>query len=270
MPGPFKRFDVDIHFNPITTQAVFLSWAMAPEFTAPSPWTFTLYRGVAPTDDAMEPIASVVDVPWIYDNRPIANMMDLTIYYRITLTDAAGATYNSDVFDCKSYWSRYDWSIAREITRKENLLLTKKVGTKGYLLKRRYFGTVCPVCTDPVLKTSNQSQCPSCFGVGFTGGYYPALECWLTLNATQFSQKLTENGLLTHTSESARGLAYPSPSPNDVWVNAHSNIRYFVASDTRAVARLRGIDLVVEFNLTKVAPNHAIYGVPTPSSAGVQ
>lgn len=270
MSGPFKRFDVDVHFSAVTKQAVFVSWAMAPEFSAPSPWTFTLYRGVAPTDDAMEPIASIVDVPWIYDTRPLANTLDIAVYYKVILTDALGVTYSSQVFDCKSYWSRYDWSIAKEITRKENLLLTKKTGTRGWLLKRRYFGVVCPVCTDPVLKTTNQSNCPSCYGTGFTGGYYPALECWLTLSATQFSQKLTENGLITHTAESARGLAYPSTSPNDVWVNGHSNTRYFVASDTRAVARLRGIDLVVEFNLNKASPDHSVYAFPTPSSAGVQ
>ena len=268
MSGPFKRFDVDTHFSAVTKQAVFVSWAMSPNFSAPSPWTFTLYRGLAPTDDALEPIATIVDVPWIYDTRPITNMLDLTVFYQVVLTDANGVTYPSQVADCKSYWSRYDWSIAKEVTRKELLLLTKKTGTHGYLLKRRYFGTQCPVCIDPVLKTSNQSQCPSCYGTGFVGGYYPAQTCWLTLNATQFSQKLTENGLITHTAETARGLAYPSATPNDLWVNTHANTRYFVATDTRAVARLRGIDLVVEFNLNKVAPDHTVYNVPTPSGAG--
>jgi hypothetical protein len=109
MSGPFKRFDVDVHFSAVTKQAVFVSWAMDPSFTAPSPWTFTLYRGVASSDDAMEPIASIVDVPWIYDTRPLANMLDVTVYYKVVMTDALGATYTSQVFDCKSFWSRYDW-----------------------------------------------------------------------------------------------------------------------------------------------------------------
>lgn len=259
----FHRISIDTHFSVITTQRVTVSWAMEPSFVEPGPWTFTLQRGYAPTETAWEDIATVVDQPWVYDNRPTVNTVDTPVYYRIKLVDGNGTVYYSQVQETAAYWTRYDWSLAKEIIRKETLLLRRKTGTKGWLLKRRFFGERCPVCTNPVTGQTDQSACTTCYGTGVTGGYYPAFDYWVTMNATKLMRKLTnEQGLVSATVESVRALAYPVVSGNDVWVHGHTNQRFFITAEVETVARHRGIDLIVNLTLNEAPSDHVIYQFP--------
>jgi hypothetical protein len=260
----FLRINVDTHFSVLTTQRVTVSWAMEPSFVEPGPWTFTLQRGYAPTEDAWEDIATTVDQPWLYDNRPTVNVVGTSVYYRIKLVDGNGVVYYSQVQTTSAYWTRYDWSLAKEIIRKETLLLRKKTGVRGVLLKRRYFGERCPVCTNPTTGQVESSTCTTCYGTGIVGGYYPPFEYWVTMNATQRMRKLTaEQGVIASTIESVRALAYPVPEGNDVWVNGETNQRYYVTPDIKVIARHRGISLVLDLVLNEVPTDHVIYQFPT-------
>lgn len=259
----FRRIVVDTHFSVLTTQRTTVSWAMDPAFVEPGPWTFALQRGHAPTETSWENIAVVVDQPWIYDNRPIVNTIGTPTYYRIKLVDGNGVEHYSQVQVTTAYWGRYDWSLAKEIIRKETLLSRKKTGVSGWLLKRRYFGERCPVCTNQVTGQVQKSACTTCFGTGIVGGYYPAFEYWVTMNATQRMRKLTaDQGLLSTTIESVRALAYPIVEGNDVWVHGDTNTRYFVSSDIKAVARHRGINLILDLVLNEVPADHIVYKFP--------
>ena len=261
-PHAFRRICVDTHASILTTQRATISWAMQPDFDAPGPWTFTLQRGLAPNDDAWEDIASTVDQPWLYDNRPITNMIGVAIFYRIKLVDGKGVIYYSQAQEIKAYWSRYDWTLAKEIIRKESFLMQRKTGVKGYLLKRKYFGPPCP-CTDPVTGQVIDPTCTLCFGTGILGGYYPPYAMWLTMNATQRLRQVTaEQGSIAATIESVRALAYPTVEPDDVWVHGYTNTRYFIMPDIKALARHRGIELVMEYTLNEVPTNHIVYQVP--------
>mgnify|MGYP001578013870 FL=1 len=261
----FKRINVDTHFSVLTTQRATISWAMDPSFDEEGPWTFTLQRGNAPTEDKWDDIAIVVDQPWAYDNRPVTNTISTPIYYRLKLVDGNGVVYYSQAQVVQAYWTRYDWSLAKEIIRKETLLLKKKTGVMGWLLKRRYFGERCPDCTDAVTGQVISTECADCFGTGIVGGFYPAFEYWITMNPTQRLSKLTsEQGLLTATVETVRALAYPVASPKDVWVHGNTNARYYVGGDTKAIARHRGINLVVDITMTEVATDSLIYQYPIP------
>ena len=259
----FRRINVDTHYSVLTTQQVTVSWAMEPSFNAPGPWEFTLQRGFAPTETVWEDIATTVDQPWLYDNRPNVNKIGVPVYYRIKLLDGNGIVYYSQIQTTKAYWGRYDWTLAKEIIRKENLLLRQKTGTSGWLLKRKYFGDKCPDCTDQTTGQVEASDCTTCYGTGITGGYYPAFEYWVTMNATQRMRKLTaEQGVVSATVETVRALAYPVVEPNDVWVNGQTNTRYFIGPDPKAVARHRGIDLVMDLTFNEVPSDHIVYQFP--------
>lgn len=259
----FRRIVVDTHFSVLTTQRTTVSWAMEPSFVEPGPWTFTLQRGHSPTETAWEDIAVVVDQPWVYDNRPTVNTIGTPTYYRIKLVDGNDVVHYSQVQVTTAYWGRYDWSLAKEIIRKETLVLRRKAGVNGWLLKRRYFGERCPVCTNAVTGQVQNSTCTTCYGTGVVGGYYPAFEYWVTMNATQRMRRLTpEQGLMSATIESVRALAYPVVDGNDVWVNGQTNARYFISQDIKAVARHRGIDLILDVVITEAPSDHVIYQFP--------
>lgn len=264
----FHRLTVETHFNMVTDNSVLVEWALEKDFIAeaPGPYKFTLYRGYAANDDSFQAIAYTVDQPWIYDRHPALPQRGMDVFYKILLEDSDGNQYWSQVAHGTTYWERYDWTIAREIIRKEHLLQRKRAGTKGWLLKRRLWGERCPNdCVDELTNQINAPDCPLCFGTGLLGGYYDPFEYWIIMNPTQRIKKLDpEAGLVTTIIETVRALAYPSPATNDVWVHAHTDQRYNILSDISAIARHRGIDLVLNLRLQERSRNEPVYKVPVP------
>lgn len=266
----FKRLTVDIHYNMVTEQRVLVEWAMEKSFIAqcPGPYKFTLLRGFSPTDDNFTPLAYTIDQPWLYDNDPVLPQKGVDVFYKVILEDAGGNQYTSQAVHASTYWSRYDWTLAREIIRKETMVMRKRAGVCGWLLKARVFGALCP-CTDPDTGQKMSPDCVECYGTGIVGGYYPPFEYWVIMNPTQRLKKLdADQGLITRNIETVRALAYPSPLSNDIWVNANTDQRYVVGSDIVAAARHRGIDLILNLRLEERPRSDPIYAFPIPCSIG--
>ena len=262
---PFKRLTVDAHFNPIVKRRILVDWALSKEFDAPGPYTVTLQRGYATNDDSFIDVAVTVDQPWLYDNSPAWPGKGLDVFYRVKLVDGEGREYVSQPASAGSHWSRYDWTIAKEIIRKEHLVLRKRAGVKGWLLKRRLWGDICAACADPETGQINEPNCTNCYGTGIDGGYYDPLEYWVIMNPTQRLKKLdAQQGLKTQTIETVRSLAYPRPVGADVWVNAYTDQRYVVMGDVAATARHRGVDLVLNLRLEERDRSEPMYLVPVP------
>lgn len=269
LPGTqrvFRRLSVDTHFTPITQNQVLVEWALDPGFIQPGPYTFTLYRGetVEPGTDDWTAVARVVDQPWAYDRNPKLPEKGMNIFYKVLLEDDDGQVVESQAVSGVSYWGRYDWTLAKDIIRKETMLLRKRTGVPGYLFKRRTFGELCD-CVDPESGQILEDDCGSCFGTGFQGGYYEPFEYWVSMNPTQQLKKLdADQGLLVRNIETVRALAYPTPQANDFWVHAHTGQRFVVGSQITALARHRGIDLILQLMLEEQGRSDAIYQVPLP------
>lgn len=264
-PRVFKRLTVDANFNAIVGNRVLIEWALFREFVEPGPYTFTLYRGYAANTNDWEALATTVDQPWLYDNRPVWPQKGLNVFYRVGLTDGNDKVWYSQPVAAGTFWGRYDWTLAREIIRKEHLMYRKRAGTPGWLLKRRVWGDPCPSCVDPDTGMVTDPLCETCFGTGIAGGYYDPFEYWVVMNPTQRLGKLDpQQGLITKTLETVRALAYPRPDLNDVWVNHYTNQRYIVQGDVAAIARHRGVDLVLNVRLQERPRSDPIYGIETP------
>jgi hypothetical protein len=264
---PFVRLTVEAHVNVAATKRVLVMWAMNPTFRRPLPWTFVLYRGYAVNDDNYVAVSTTTDQPWLYDNKPVFPAKGSDVFYKVRLTTGDGEVFDSQAAQLGTDWGRYDWGIAKEILRKETLLLVKKVGTKGWLLKRRLWGSMCPVpgCTDPETGQVNDPNCPVCYGTGIEGGYYAPLDFWVTMNPTQRMKKLDNNlGVVAANIETVRALAYPATDAGDVWIQASSDQRFVVQSDVVSLVRHRGIDLVMNLRLEELPRSDIVYSVPTP------
>lgn len=260
---PFKRLNIEVHFHLVAQNAVFISWALNREFRQPGPYVFTLYRSRSSTGDAKKEVASVVDQPFMYDYNPMFGTHEKSVYYAVKLKDGTGAEYWSQWAPVEQYWEHKDWLLAREIIRKETLLMKKRVGVKGFLLKRKTYGDPCMDCTDPNTGSVTNPSCAGCYGTGIEGGYYSPLELWVTMNPSQSLQKLTnDQGVITANVETVRALAYPQADPNDIWVNANTNNRYRVLEDAAAIARHRGIDLIMNIRIEELPSSSPVYNIP--------
>lgn len=262
--GPFRRLTVDAHFNAIVENRILVEWSLNRHFDNPGPYKFTLFRGFAANDDNFVPVAETVDQPWLYDNTPARPSKGTDVFYRVTLEDGNGDVFTSQAVSAGTNWERYDWTLAREIIRKESLLLAKRTGTDGFLLKRRVFGDRCS-CTDPETLRTVDPDCDQCFGTGILGGYYDPIRYPVSMNPVQRIKKLNQDtGLQSQIIETVRALAHPRPSQNDVWVHRFTDQRYIVQPDIAAIARHRGVDLILNLRLEERARSESIYNIPVP------
>ena len=62
--------------------------------------------------------------------------------------------------------------FAREVERRRELVLRLHGGQTFFLLRRREFGTYCPVCYDVILQKTTKSRDVTCYATGFLGGYF--------------------------------------------------------------------------------------------------
>lgn len=261
----FRRLMVETYVPKMTVGATTVSWVMERDFIAPGPYTFTLRRHRNPSDDAPMVVAKGTDVYYLEDRATPTwdSEYSLSASYSVVLQDGDGKTYTSHTITHDDGWNHKDWLLAREIVRKEVLLQKKKAGTRGWLLKRRWFGDACPLCLNTVTGESTKSHCPSCYGTGIVGGYYPPHEYWVLMNATSRMQKLTaDQGVITVNDENVRGLAYPVIEPNDIWVNGQTGDRMRIMENVAAVARHRGVDIVVNAKVLLLPTSSAVYDIP--------
>lgn len=259
---PFKRLLIENHFSLVSERRIIVYWVMSDSFAGPGPYTFTLQRGRAANDDSWVDVATVVDQPWLYDNNVILRAFDGSTFYRVKLVDGDKTVYYSQPIPVTTAWDHADWRRMKEITRKE-LLVRRLAGTKGWLLKRRQFGAVCP-CVDP---NSDQlaGSCPICYGTSIVGGYYPALEYSQLKQPEQRMKRLTgEQGLVTTVLNTGEFLAWPMPEQNDIWVNAYANLRFRIESDITVASDWRGVNMKLNLRLTELPNTDVVYTVPTP------
>jgi hypothetical protein len=263
---PFKRLTVESHFNLITNQSILVAWVLNEDFVEPGPYTFRLQRGRAVTDDEWDDISQTVDQPWLYDNHPVLEQHDRSTMYRVIMTDGNKVEYASQPVSIFQDWSHYDWRLMKEIVRKELLIQTRKAGATGYLLKRRWWGEPCTTCVDPNTDGITNSHCPQCFGTGITGGYYPPFLYYMTMEPSQRMKRLTpDQGVIAAIVETGRALAWPTPEGDDIWVQAEPNKRFRVMPDVQAIARHRGVDLILNLRLVELPLEDIVYSVPTPT-----
>lgn len=270
---PFKRLVVEGSYHLAVDRAVQVSWALRQDFDNPGPYVFELYRGRAVNDDRWEKIAQTTDQPWIFDRRPAPRPHERSTYYRIRLTDGRGVAFWSHPVSFDVVWNHYDWRIAREIVRKELLIQgrgrrgarSRGAGTPGWLLKQRQFGDGCPRCLDPETAAPTDSRCPVCLGTGVVGGFYDPLEYWVVQSPAQRMTRLSDAGdTRTTVFETVRGLAHPSPEVEDIWVSSVAGTCYEIQEDITALARHRGVDILLNLRLMELPRTHIVYTIPMP------
>ena len=185
------------------------------------------------------------------------------IFYRIVAFDGV-EEYNSKPEAAMGVWNRHDMLIARDVVRKEYLILKQYVGNMGYLLKRRTSGVPCqnPTCLDHDLEIPVSSSCPNCFGTGYQNGYYDAIPYYVDLSAfTTMKDSTVATGTADPRSQLGRAVAYPRVDEYDIWVDGDKNKRYVIRQVERLVM-LRNKPLVYKLKMNELSASQSEYNIP--------
>jgi hypothetical protein len=239
-----------------------IAWSLDSLFPLASPTTFTVQASRSGVGD-WEDVGTVVDDysytdtnRWIYGKLP-------RLHYRVTFTQDA-VDYESDTVQADGNLSGKDARIAREIVRKEHLRLNLW-GVQGWLYKVRQWGVKCPECIDWDTGQVKNSHCTTCYGTGFTGGYFSPVEYHVSEASSSPRRQVTDpaRGQVINETKIVRGVNCPWLDTGDFWVDINSDKRYVI--QTISELDIRGVTVIFPQIEMRLAPStDIIYSISRP------
>lgn len=261
----FKRLTVTSNIDTDGSPRIRVDWALDRGFAQPGPYSFELLRLEGPGDTQPEVVSFGGDGHWIYDINPRLPQHGRSVFYQVRLTDATGETWGSQVAAYTQAWSRRDWRIARAVTHDAWRAIRKRTGTRGWLAKRRKWGTPCPDCVDPITRQVDDPNCGSCYGTAFVEGYHTPVTYWAQVEQSAKQSALTSaDGHVKQNQVALTALAYPPAEPGDIWIMQGTDQRFRVGDQVRPSAIHRGVPLILQFQVTELPTSDAVYAIPLP------
>lgn len=118
--------------------------------------------------------------------------------------------------------------LKRKILRDRYIMLSKLNGIQYYLLKKRHFGTRCTDCYDPNTRSISSSNCGTCYGTSWEGGYYSPVEVLGRRVASETDSKISPQSKDDVNFTEIELLDFPRVDHGDVLIERAHNIRWFV------------------------------------------
>lgn len=247
----------------------YIEWALHPKFKGFGDFIFFVEKSPA-ASGPWEVVSQVVNQLFAYDNTgEVGYRPDLNWYYRIRLKlvtpDNQEKWYLSDIVSSNAYWwEKRDYLLAKEIIRRELLKMERGSGNKGWLLKRKTFGQLCPTCLDPATNEATDGSCPDCFGTSYLGGYYAPVPFWVEFGPEQIVRKIGEMGMINQVISQARVVSFPVVDSNDAWMNSTSGQIYKFDTTIANVANVRNIPIIKSVQLSPVGKDDILYSYGKP------
>lgn len=150
--------------------------------------------------------------------------------------------------------------IRRSQIRNALINLEKFSGANMAVLKRRHFGTRCSACTAPVIKEVLVSNCATCYGTGWVGGYFPPFQSTGRFIEAPVATNLETEGY-THMQRAQLSIInFPRLEKDDVVVELDTNRRWVVTSMSSRT--LKRIMVTQDITVSELARTSVEYRVP--------
>jgi hypothetical protein len=168
--------------TPIFPIGVFVQWSV--ESDESGDFLFTVSRSGSPQGPWTALTTNAENIFNYMDRWPTTepdattesvNQLSLSrgIFYKIDVIPPSGSlNASSAITGVEPQLSGRQRLLKRKMLRDESILLRRFNGTPVAILKRKHWGTRCPDCWDPIARESVRAACTTCYGTGFTGGYY--------------------------------------------------------------------------------------------------
>lgn len=129
--------------------------------------------------------------------------------------------------------------MKRAILRHRYIMLSKLNGIQFYLLKKRHFGTRCAECYDPNTRSISSSNCASCYGTSWEGGYYDPVEILGRRMASEIDSQMSPQAVDDTDFTEIELLDFPRVDHGDLLIERAHNRRWLVRK--RKVVSLKTI-----------------------------
>jgi len=249
-------------------QGIFIQWVV--QNPSVNPITQTVVSRSGSAEGPFETILSNVDSFHFYDSfrqlpiplagyRENLNFLSLrrTIYYKVDITDSTGLTATATRVVQASLPKRQAL-LKRKIQRDEATAF-KFNGIQIAVLKRKHWGVRCPVCFDLLTKKVTKSKCSSCYGTGFTGGYFSPVRIRGRFGVNNVQTQITPQGVADVNKKRVVILDYPVVDVYDVLIDVAQNKRYLV--DLASGTELRTHVIHQELTVSEIARDSIEYQI---------
>lgn len=147
--------------------------------------------------------------------------------------------------------------IALELLRLEDLLFRVCIGRRCWIYNKKQYGR-CK-CYDKMSGTLLKSNCITCYGTGYLGGYSTPIEQYVQIDPPQTSLQPNQNMPNLVKITPARLINYPLVSPGDVIIENENN-RWIVIT-TMQSERLRH-PIRQEITMKQLQDSDMVYKLP--------
>jgi len=187
-------------------------------------------------------------------------------WYRVVLIDSDGYQYASRAVHQGNMWDRRDFVLAREMCRRAYQGVRLGLACiNGWLFRKITYGMWCQSCGNEITEQGTNSQCPECFGTGFSGGYHHAHPLPVLAPSQQLAEREGElTGVDSVVGTSVKAIAFPLLKPRDIWVAKSSGVRYAIQSQINTTVQVRGVPIILSFMMEKLPTTDITYELRTP------
>lgn len=228
------------------------TWETAPTFADPRPWTFSVETSPDGLAEWKPLVSDLVNLfAWHDPDKPKKYDRDLDPFYRVTMVTGSGSVYHSAAKGCYGDLPKRDYLIAKEIMRKEVLMMRKSSGVVCQLWKKLKTGIKCTYCTDPITGETIDAKCTHCLGAQYEGGYTGPYEVWVEFSLRKSAKRFEEAGYGVTDAQvvESRLIGHPFINADDVLVDKFADRRYGIQFiDSRVEVRRVPILTIIRIN----------------------
>lgn len=191
------------------------------EWSVPSDWGnchFNVYYGETEDGFFEKLTVSPVNGTYLLDTQAKEYSKFNRGYYVVEaiLLDKGSAAIRSVAKTWRPQQNGWVYLRSTEIQRREQILLRKFNGSRTYLFRRKTYGARCPDCWNKELEKITRDNCPTCLGVGFTGGYFDAAPLYVNYDPSPNSLVRTYFGKFEPNEIGGWTISLPEIRPDDV------------------------------------------------------
>lgn len=175
-----------------------------------------------------------------------------------------GSMFNVDFFKVEAIFENgsriqsrpYTWGLkrhrpvelrAREIQRREWLMLRKRFGIEVFFFKKRGYGPRCTRCWNPEIEKCMDDHCQVCFGTSFEGGYWRPIKSLMQIDPSANQVDLQDYGKMESNSGSGWTIAYPEIAPHDLIWKTDENKMFKVMQTQRTELQTTPVRQIFSF-----------------------
>ena len=112
--------------------------------------------------------------------------------------------------------------IANESQRREYMLLSKFVGAKSFLFRKKTYGLRCHRCWNRELEKVMDDHCEVCYGTSFEGGYYDPIPIFVQYDPISTGKQKTYIGNIEPSTVGGWTISMPVIASDDVIIRSQT------------------------------------------------